>query len=221
MLKKYRIHIIITTLIMFLPMIFGAIIWSKLPDEIPIHWGINGEPDQFGTKAVAVFVMPLIPLVAHWICMLATAFSRRAKEQNSKVIVLVLFICPLLSIVISSAMYLTAFGRTVDISLVILLFVGFIFALIGNYMPKCMQNKYIGIRVKWTLRDEDNWRATHRLASKLWLFGGIAIMGISFLPDIIAFISTICVLVLVTAVPIIYSYRFSKKKRKTNRHRII
>lgn len=215
MLKKYRIHIIITTLIMFLPMIFGAIIWNKLPDEIPIHWGINGEPDQFGTRAVAVFVVPLIPLVVHWICILATAFGRRAKDQNSKVIVLVLFICPLLSIVISSAMYLTVFGKSVDISLVILLFVGFIFALIGNYMPKCMQNKYIGIRVKWTLRDEDNWHATHRLASKLWLFGGIAIMGIAFLPDIIAFISTMCVLVLVTAVPIIYSYRFSKKKAES------
>ncbi len=214
MLKKYKFHILITTLVMFLPTVFGAIMWNKLPEEIPIHWGINGEPDQFGSRAVAVFVVPLIPLIVHWICILATTFSRRAKEQNSKVIALVLFICPLLSIVIHSAMYLTALGKSVDISLVILLFIGFIFALIGNYMPKCTQNKYIGIRVKWTLQNEDNWRATHRLASKLWLFGGIVMMGIAFLPDIIAFISTICVLILITAVPIIYSYRFSKRKTK-------
>lgn len=205
---------IITTLVMLLPMAFGAIVWNKLPEEIPIHWGIDGEPDQFGSKAVAVFLIPLIPLAVHWICLLATSLGRRAKEQSGKVIVLVLLICPLLSIVVNSAMYLTAFGKSVDISLVILLFVGFIFTLIGNYMPKCKQNKYIGIRVKWTLQDEDNWHATHRLASKLWMFGGIAIMGISFLPDIIAFISTLCILVLITAVPIIYSYRFSKKKVK-------
>ena len=214
MLKKYKLYMIITTLIMFLPTVFGAIMWNKLPEEIPIHWGIDGEPDQFGSRAVAVFIIPLIPLAVHWICLLAIAFSRKAKEQSGKVIALVLLICPLLSIVVNGAMYLTAFGKSVDISLVILLFVGLIFALIGNYMPKCKQNKYIGIRVKWTLQDEDNWHATHRLASKFWMFGGIAMMGIAFLPDIIAIISTLCVLVLVTAVPIIYSYRFSKKNTK-------
>lgn len=214
MIKKYKFHLLISTVIMLLPMLFGLCVWSKLPESIPIHWGIDGEPDQFGSKAVAVFLMPFIPLAVHLICVLATLLSRRAKEQSGKIISIVLFICPLLSIVISSAMYLSAFGKTVDISLVILIMLGFIFALIGNYMPKCKQNKYIGIRVKWTLQDEDNWHATHRLASKLWMFGGIVIMGIAFLPDIIAFISTFCVLIPITAVPIIYSYRFSKKKVK-------
>ena len=196
-------------------MVFGVIVWNKLPEKMAIHWGITGEADNFAGKAVSVFLMPLIPLAAHWLCVLVTALSRRAMEQSSKIIGIVLFICPVLSIVVNCAMYLDAFDIAVDISLLILIFLGFIFTLIGNYMPKCIQNKYIGIRVKWTLEDEDNWRATHRLSSKLWAVGGIALIAVAFLPDLIAFISCLCILVLVTVIPIIYSYRFSKKKKKS------
>ena len=38
---------------------------------------------------------------------------------------------------------------------------GLLFMIIGNYLPKVKQNNTIGIRVVWTLQDEENWSATH------------------------------------------------------------
>ena len=38
---------------------------------------------------------------------------------------------------------------------------GLMFMVIGNYLPKVKQNNTIGIRVIWTLQDEENWNAAH------------------------------------------------------------
>ena len=43
------------------------------------------------------------------------------------------------------------------------------FMVIGNYLPKVKQNNTIGIRVVWTLQDEENWNATHRFSGKIWV----------------------------------------------------
>ena len=33
-------------------------------------------------------------------------------------------------------------------------------------------------RTPWTLEDEDNWRKTHHLASKIWFIGGLIMIGL-------------------------------------------
>ena len=53
---------------------------------------------------------------------------------------------------------------------------GLLFMVIGNYLPKVKQNNTIGIRVIWTLQDEENWNATHRFSGKLWMASGILCM---------------------------------------------
>ena len=53
---------------------------------------------------------------------------------------------------------------------------GLLFMVIGNYLPKVKQNHTIGIRVIWTLQDEENWNATHRFSGKLWMASGILCM---------------------------------------------
>ena len=53
---------------------------------------------------------------------------------------------------------------------------GLLFMIIGNYLPKVKQNNTIGIRVVWTLQDEENWSATHRFSGKLWVASGVLCM---------------------------------------------
>ena len=43
--KKYKITIIITTLITLLPILFGLIVWNRLPEQIATHWGADGHAD--------------------------------------------------------------------------------------------------------------------------------------------------------------------------------
>ena len=41
-----------------------------------------------------------------------------------------------------------------------------LFIVIGNYLPKIKQNNTIGIRIVWTLQDEENWNATAAIAKE-------------------------------------------------------
>ena len=38
------------------------ILWNKLPNEIATHWGPDGNPDDYSSRVVAVFVMPALLL---------------------------------------------------------------------------------------------------------------------------------------------------------------
>jgi uncharacterized membrane protein len=78
-------------------------------------------------------------------------------------------------------------------------------------MHSIKPNYFAGLRTPWALEDPDNWRATHRLAGKLWFAGGlvitIAVLLLPTVPGFIFFMSIVAVLVLI---PFIYSYRYFK-----------
>jgi uncharacterized membrane protein len=40
-------------------------------------------------------------------------------------------------------------------------------------MKNVKPNYFFGIRTPWTLESEDNWKQTHHLASKIWVWGNI------------------------------------------------
>ena len=47
----------------------------------------------------------------------------------------------------------------------------------GNYMNNIKPNLFLGIRLPWTLSDENNWCQTHYLGATLRFSGGI-ILGL-------------------------------------------
>ena len=93
MLKKYRKTLIITTIITMLPVLAGIILWDKLPEKFPIHFNAAGEVDGWSSKAVGVFVMPLILVAVQWLCALGSLkMDPKANNLNEKVMGLVLWI---------------------------------------------------------------------------------------------------------------------------------
>lgn len=195
-------------------MIFGMIVWNKLPESMPIHWGVNGEADRWSSKPFAVFVLPLLILAIHGICIFASGKDFRDKKQSPKVMGLVLWICPLLSVMANSLTYAISLGKEINVLFVVSLTMGALFVLIGNYLPKCQQNRTVGIRIIWTLKNEANWNATHRFAGKVWVIGGLLLMASSLLPYSILPWAMIALLVVFISLPVLYSYRFYRKERQ-------
>jgi uncharacterized membrane protein len=66
----------------------------------------------------------------------------------------------------------------------------------------------VGLRTPWTLASEDVWIRTHRLAGKLMVLAGLAIIAGALLPlPPAVLVQAMLALVVVTAaVPIVYSY---------------
>ena len=212
MLKKNLKTIIISSIVTILPMLAGFILWNKLPEKLPTHWNFEGVIDGWSSKPFAVICIPLIMLGFHLICTVATSVDPKNKNFNTRIFGLVLWICPILSVLCSAATYAAALGFDVKVEFIIPLFMGVLFLIIGNYLPKCKQNYTIGIKIPWTLNDEENWNKTHRLAGFIWTLGSIVIIVGAFFKEAVVYTTFIPIAVMVI-VPIIYSYIYYRKHR--------
>ena len=101
----------------------------------------------------------------------------------------------------------------IDVAMITEVLVGIAFVVVGNYLPKCRQNYVLGIKLPWTLADEENWNRTHRLAGRIWVPCGILFITNAFLN--IGGIWTIFILMfLLVIVPTAYSAILYYRKRK-------
>ena len=213
MLKKNKGLMILTSVIILLPMLAGILLWEQLPERMATHWGVNGEADGWSSRPVAVFGMPLLLLAIHWLGVWVTGQDRRNRNQSEKVLQMMFWIAPVISLLGCGSTYASALGQPLRIDRLALLLLGIVFAIVGNYLPKCRQNYTIGIKIVWTLSDEENWNATHRLAGKLWMIGGLMLMLCAFLPGSMFPWMLPVVLGILVGVPIIYSWWFRQQKK--------
>ena len=208
MIKKNLKTLIITSIVLLLPILAGLLLWNRLPERMPTHWNAAGEVDGWSSKPFAVFGLPLILLAAQWLCVLATTTDPKRQNHSEKIYHLVFWIIPVLSIVLHAVTYLTVLGVGVRMEMVMPIFMGLLFVIIGNYLPKCKQNYTIGIKIPWTLDNEENWNKTHRFAGFLWVVCGVAIMFTGFFGGVWVFLPISFAMVLA---PILYSYLLHRK----------
>ncbi len=217
MRMKNKGLLILTSAVILMPMAAGALLWNRLPETVPTHWGIDGTPDGWSSRAFAVFVMPLILLTLHWLCLWVTERDNRKKGQSEKIMRLVIWLIPVISLFGCGSIYAAALGRPLDSTRVPLLLLGLLLTILGNYLPKTVQNRTIGIKLKWTLEDEANWNATHRLAGKLWTAGGLLMLLTAFLPGNRHIYAAPLLLGVMVLVPVAYSWWFHRKQKGENR----
>lgn len=212
MFKKYKKTLIASSLVTLLPILVGLLLWDKFPEQITTHFGLTGKPDGWSSVPFAVFFTPLILLAVHWLCILFTALDKGNQNRNHKMFRIVLWIVPIVSNFVSYLMYALALGMDFNITNITLAAMGILFAIIGNYMPKTRMNSTMGIKVPWTYTSEENWNATHRFAGKVWVIGGLLMAFAGFLPDSAAITAMLIAILVLTIVPVVYSWRFWKKQ---------
>ena len=212
MLKTHKRTLAVTSVLILLPIVAGLIFWNDLPARMVTHWGPDGQPDGWSSKGFTVFGLPAFLLAVHWLCAFFTVKDPKNKGQHPKLFTLVLWITPVISLFVSGVTYAAALGLDVNVSRVAPLLIGVVFILIGNYMPKCRQNHTIGIKIPWTLNDEENWNATHRFAGKVWFAGGLLVLVSAFLPPPVQVWLFLPAVFLLVGLPVLYSYRFHKKQ---------
>ena len=210
MIKKLLPKLIFTSIIILIPILVGLALWDRLPEQVPVHWDINGAVDGYATKVQAVLAMPLLLVVFQWICAIGTSLDPKKKNINDKMFTLVLWIIPVISLVCNSMVYAIALGRQVNVNVIMPLFMGVLFIIIGNYLPKCKQSYTMGIKLPWTLEDEENWNKTHRFAGFIWVICGIIIMLSAIIGSFWIFF---ILLIPMVVVPVVYSYLLYKKNK--------
>jgi len=181
---------------------------SLLPRSVPMHWGMDGQPDRFGSKMEALLFIPIFMVFLGFVFGLIGVVSGKRLGQNATrgINIIAGFMVAMFLVIhqtILSGNY-SSVPKTVTVFLSILLIV------LGFAMNRIEPNPFIGIRVPWTMNSPMVWRQTHERASKLWVRGGIfgLICSLAGLPI------TIPILIFVGCIvyPILDSYKISKAK---------
>lgn len=208
MIKKNLKTMIITSIIILAPILVGVYLWDQLPAELATHFGENGEPNGWSSKEFAVFGMPLFLLAVHWFCAFFTGVDPKKENISNKIMTLVLWICPTVSIFGCGSTYMYAIDNSINTTVIGMMMLGCIFMVIGNYMPKMKQSYTLGIKLPWTLNSEENWNRTHRLAGGLWMIAGVFVIISGFIEQ---FWLVFVALLVAVLVPTVYSYMLYKK----------
>ena len=186
--------------------IVAIVLYPALPEQIPTHWNALGEVDDYTAKPWGVIILPLAALFA-WLLMKAIPYMSprgfRTDEFKGVINIFQLTIVGFLSLV-AVLVLLEARGVNVYINNVVLVGVGLLFVVMGNYMAKLRKNFFIGIRTPWTLASDEVWARTHRLGGWLFILGGIAIVTFGFLRVPTHWM--VATIITVALVPFVYSY---------------
>jgi uncharacterized membrane protein len=209
----------IVWLIVVIPVIYLAVVWNKLPNRIAMHFDFHGNADRYDSKNEFLWFMAIMLVVSVGIYLLLTniyridpkKYAAENKDRLQKIgFALVVFLSSVGCLVI----YISTQGiLKLDMRFFFAL-IGLFWAVIGNYMNNLKPNYFAGFRLPWTLENEENWRRTHHLASKLWFAGGLLITVISiFTSTSVSIIAIFSIMLTVTIIPAVYSYRFYKKQK--------
>lgn len=194
--------------IVLLPFIYLAYIWNDLPEKVPMHWNIKGEVDRFGTKYELLLIPILLPLLVYVIFLIIPKIDpkKRLKEMGGKYQSLKAILTIFMSALSLFIMY-TAKNDTEHNPNYIILIIGLLFVFLGNYFKTIKPNYFIGIKTPWTLENETIWKKTHNLAGKMWFVGGLLVVFCSLIlvkeKNMIWFA---VITVIITVVPVVYSY---------------
>ena len=209
-------------LIMLLPAVYLAIVWTGIPQTVPMHFDLKGNVDQYGTKTdllIMTAVLTGLNMLAYLaILNIYKIDPKKYAAQNKERLQRIGFSVALYLAAVSAMLIYVISTNHVDIVMkFVFIAMGLLFALIGNNMYNLKPNYFAGMRLPWTLENEDNWRATHHVAGRLWFFGGFVIALLAFvLNEQWSVYSTFIALSFLILIPVIYSYRYYKRSQQKN-----
>ncbi len=213
MIKNHKKKAIISSVIILLPMLFGLIFWNQLPESMVSHWGGDGVADGTAPKAFIVFGMPLMLLAIHWLCLGLTCLDKKSAQYHNKLVMITYGIMPVLSIVVNGMLYGLALGVELNLFMLLPAFLGVMFIVIGNYMPKTTRNRSMGIKLPWTMGNDENWQKTHRLGGRLQVVSGVLMLISSPFSAEVSIGMLVVAIILAVVVPTVYSYMLYRKHK--------
>lgn len=201
-MKPSLLKILTLAILIILPFGYLYMIYPDLPQNVPLHYGSDMQPDRYGDKSEMWFPIILLMSVSLISYLLITNIykidPKVSEDQPQTAMHKIAFaIVAFFSVISMYIIYSTVKGGSNSFLFVIL---GLLFAVLGNFMYNIKPNYFVGMRLPWTLNDDENWKQTHRIAGKVWVAGGIFICLLSFLVPVTwmlpAMMVTISILVL-------------------------
>jgi len=188
--------------------IASIVVYPRLPDRVPTHFDIRGNPNAYGPRWVPTVIVPVM-ILALWGLLrgLPKIDPRRAnyakmQDTYDLVVNLILTMVTTLHVLLLAG----TMGSRVPFIRLMPAVVGVFFVAIGNLLPRAKPNWWFGIRTPWTLSNDRVWERTHRVGGYVMTLIGVLAIVSSFFAAEVAFVTFIVVAGAMSLGLIAYSY---------------
>ncbi|MDA8354061.1 MAG: SdpI family protein [Firmicutes bacterium] len=212
-MKKWTRWDTVVLILGMIPLVFAWTVYDQLPERIPSHFNLSGEPDDYSDKATFIPLMAGmglgLPFLIKWLPALDPRKENYRKFTSSYELFRVALTGFLGGIFIATLLY--ALGYPVDLSQVVPVGIGLLWMVLGNFLGRIRSNYFFGIKLPWTLENEEVWRKTHRFSGPVWMGAGMVIVVSAFLPPWVRGGLIFVAILLTILLPVGYAYRVYRK----------
>jgi uncharacterized membrane protein len=188
----------------------GATTYFKVPAALsfPVHWGLDGHPDQTWSHSTAALLFPAIGvLLTALFAIVGLAVAPKRIELGRPVAEAILTGFLGLLGALQLSLILIGIGSDIDLTRLIAFAVALALIGLGLALTRAAPNAYAGVRLPWAMANKRNWVATHRLTGLLMVLAGAGLGMVAFAwPDPINLFEALGVAVLL---PLLLGMLFS------------
>lgn len=192
-----------------LPLVITLIFLPFLPDQIPVHYGISGEADRWGSKYEFLFFPVITIFFGIFMKCIIRSFVKQQKngKSNQKILLILTLLCLILFFVLNSYFLYTGYSQTDDLSAMPLDpyqltfgLIGIILILSGCLIPRLKPDSFTEIDISSTLQDQSSQKKRQQIGGICLIIGGtIMILFCIFSDGIICLIVSLIILILTSA----------------------
>lgn len=191
------------TLAVIAALVLGTLaVFPALPAQVPIHMDLHGDVDGFAPRALGAAILPLSTLFVFAVTRLGGGDRPGARRAA---VLTVLFLGALQVLILKMAL---AGSTSAGTALAAVL--GAFDLALGLVLPRVRRNRWIGIRLPWTLASDENWARTHVFAGRLFVASGLSSLAACLVAPSVATPIAIVTVLLATAAASVYSHRLSR-----------
>ena len=211
-----------------IPAIYTAVMYRSIPDTMPMHFGIDGTVDRWGSKSQLILLVAVFLLAAAVITFNVISFEKKAEKtddekakagylNNALVTTIIGFTVMVFTtvayvLIIPEGIKMVSEGRDVisfDITKIVFVAMGILFLIIGNYMPKTRRNSVVGIRCKWTRYNDATWSKSNRFASYLTVAVGVIaiVLSLTMSDVMMAGLITVALTAVICIASLVYAHK--------------
>ncbi len=199
--------------------VVAVLLWARLPERVPTHYSLTGEPDQEGPRWVLAVAGPVILSVVAVLLSAARrsvngsaigSTAQTAGSEKGSLSVVGAIVLLFLALIHGTLLVFAAGdlrGPLVP-GLLLALFQLFL----GNALPRLRPSYLVGIRTPWTLSSAEVWRKTHRLGGKMMFGAGlVSLVALAVAPNSTAF--GVCIVLSLTSAlaAVLASYAYGRR----------
>jgi uncharacterized membrane protein len=209
-------------LILAVPFCAVALLWDKLPGQMPMQWDANLHPVYYEPKILATLLLPCSNLAVTVLMMVLpridprfAGYDAETKASLWHTFSIIRRTTTLFLSIVAVVVLLMSFHPAFPLTPILVVGLAVLLMIYGNLLTKLRPNWFFGIRTPWTMESRDVWVKTHRLGGRLMIGGGFCFL-VLLAPPIQPYgvWVALAVAAFMAIVPVVYSYIVCARLRR-------